>query len=111
MIIMITRMMIAMIIIGMLAGIIIMTMKITAIMISGERGRCCWSWTPGQSHQPTEPGFYLLSFRFFGFIQIPYLLISSQVSDLLMTEAICSYSRGGEIGGRGEVSTGLIIMI
>ena len=109
MIIMITRMMIAMIIIGMLAGIIIMMMKITTIMISGERGRCCWSWTPGQSHQPTEPGFYLLPFRFS--YKASYLLISSQVSDLLMTEAICSYSRGGEIGGRGEVRTGMIIMI
>ena len=34
--------------------------------------------------------------------ELSYLLIS-QVSDLLMTEAICSYSRGGEVGGRGEV--------
>ena len=67
MIIMITRMMIAMIIIVMLAGIIIMMMKITAIMISGERGRCCWSWTPGQSHQPTEPGFYLFIISIFWF--------------------------------------------
>ena len=33
-----------------------------------------------------------------------------QVSDLLMTEAICSYSRGGEVGGRGEVLR-MIMMI
>ena len=36
-------------------------------------------------------------------------LLISQVSDLLMTEAICSYSRGGEVGGRGEVVRMIII--
>ena len=34
-----------------------------------------------------------------------------QVSDLLMTEAICSYSRGGEVGGRGEVLRMIALMM
>ena len=28
-----------------------------------------------------------------------------------MTEAICSYSRGGEVGGRGEVTIKMIMVI
>ena len=28
---------------------------------------------------------------------------------MLMTEAICSYSRGGEVGGRGEVIRMIIV--